>query len=285
MRLLITGAGGMLGSDVVAEAERRGHDIVALAGRSALDITDLAATRASLHAHRPDAVVNCSAWTNVDGAETESEAAWRLNALGAAHLASACAETRSWLVQVSTDFVFDGEKGSAYHEFDPINPQSVYGASKEAGERLVRTTLPDRHLIARTAFLYGKRGKNLVDTIVRAAQSRPSLTFVEDQIVSPTRTTDLAAALLNLVESPLAGTYHLANAGQCSLLEFARFIVAESGQTTPVNATTFAEYVATYKPAAARPRHSPLECRMLALRGLPALPSWQEAVRQYLATP
>lgn len=282
MRLLITGAGGMLGSDVVAEAQRRGHDIVALAGRAALDITDLAAVRTCVTTHQPDAVVNCSAWTNVDGAEAEADAAWRLNALGAAHLAAACADTKSWLVQVSTDFVFDGEKGSAYHEFDPVNPQSVYGASKEAGERLVRTALPDRHLIARTSFLYGKSGKNLVDTIVRAAQSRPSLTFVEDQIISPTSTVDLAATLLDLAENPLAGTYHTANAGQCSLLEFAKFIVAEAGLSTPVNPTTFAEYVANAKPAAKRPRVSPLERKMLALRGMDTFPSWQDAICTYL---
>ena len=282
MKFLIVGAGGMLGSDVVAEAERRGHGIVALAGRTALDITDLVAVRACVDLHRPDVVINCAAWTNVDGAESEPTAAWRLNALGAAHLAAACAETRSWLIQVSTDFVFDGEKGSAYHEFDPVNPQSVYGASKEAGERLVRQTLPDRHLIARTSFLYGKSGKNLVDTIVRAAQSRPSLTFVEDQIISPTHTADLAATLLNLAENPLAGTYHIANAGQCSLLEFARFIVSEVGLTTPVNATTFAEYVATAKPAAPRPRVSPLERKMLALRGMDTLPDWKDAIWSYL---
>ncbi len=272
----------MLGSDIVAEAQHRGHDIVALAGRTALDITDLSATRACLTQHKPDVVVNCAAWTNVDGAEAEPDTAWKLNALSAAHLATACAQTRSWLIQVSTDFVFDGQKGSAYHEFDPVNPQSVYGASKEAGERLVRQTLPDRHLIARTSFLYGKHGKNLVDTIVRAAQSRPRLTFVEDQIISPTYTTDLASVLLDLAADPLAATYHIANAGQCSLLEFARFIVAEAGLTTPVNSTTFAEYIASAKPAAKRPRVSPLERKMLAMRGMDTLPHWQDAIRSYL---
>ena len=282
MKLLIVGAGGMLGSDVVAEAQRRGHGIVALAGRTALDITDLSTTRACLAQHQPDTVVNCAAWTDVDGAESEPGAAWRLNALGAAHLAAACADTKSWLVQVSTDFVFDGEKGSAYHEFDPVNPQSVYGASKEAGERLVRQTLPDRHVIARTSFLYGRTGKNLVETIVRAAQSRPSLTFVEDQLISPTYTVDLATVLLNLAENPLAGTYHIANAGQCSLLEFARFVVAAAGLTTPVYPTTFAEYIASAKPAARRPRVSPLERKMLAMRGMDTLPSWQDAIQAYL---
>ena len=283
MRLLIVGAGGMLGSDVVAEAQCRGHDIVALTGRTALDITNLSGVKACLAVNRPDAVINCAAWTNVDGAENEPEAAWRLNALGAAHLAAACAETNSWLLQVSTDFVFDGTKGSAYHEFDPVNPKSVYGASKEAGERLVRQCLPSRHMIARTSFLYGKQGKNLVDTIVRAAKSRPSLTFVEDQIISPTSTVDLARVLLDLATDPLPGTYHVANAGQCSLLEFARFIVAEAGLSTPVLATTFAEYVATAKPAASRPQVSPLERRMLALRGMDTMPDWKDALKAYLA--
>ncbi|WP_309707817.1 dTDP-4-dehydrorhamnose reductase [Armatimonas sp.] len=282
MRLLIVGAGGMLGSDVVAEAQRRGHDLVALEGRTALDITNLNDVKACLAVNRPETVINCAAWTNVDGAESEPEAAWRLNALGAAHLAAACAETNSWLLQISTDFVFDGTKGSAYHEFDPVNPQSVYGASKEAGERLVRQCLPSRHMIARTSFLYGKQGKNLVDTIVRAAKSRPSLTFVEDQLISPTSTVDLARVLLDLATDPLPGTYHVANAGQCSLLEFARFIVAEAGLSTPVLATTFAEYVATAKPAASRPQVSPLERRMLALRGMDTMPDWKDALKAYL---
>lgn len=137
-------------------------------------------------------------------------------------------------------------------------------------------------MIARTSFLYGKSGKNLVDTIVRAAQSRPSLTFVEDQIISPTYTADLASVLLDLAADPLAATYHIANAGQCSLLEFARFIVAEAGLSTPVNPTMFAEYVASAKPAAKRPRVSPLERKMLAMRGMDTLSSWQDAIQAYL---
>jgi len=280
--VLVTGAGGMLGTDVCTEVERRGHALVAFPRRSALELTDLVAVRAAIAQHQPDRVINCAAWTDVEGAERTPDAAWRDNTLASWNLAAACAETGAWLVQVSTDFVFDGTKGAPYEEFDATNPLSVYGRSKEAAERLVRTLLPTRHLIVRTAFLYGPHGDNLIEKILRAAQSRPHLTFVEDQVVSPTHTADLARTLLDLVENPLAGTYHAASAGQCSLWELAQAVVSQAGLTTPVHATTFAEFVATAKPLAARPRYSPLACRLLALRGLAPLPNWQDALAYYL---
>ena len=272
----------MLGTDVVEEAERRGHAAVGLRGRAALDLSDFHAVQGALHHYQPEAVINCAAWTNVDGAETSPEGAWRDNALVPWHLASACAQQGAWLIQISTDFVFDGEKGSAYDEFDRVHPLSVYGRTKEAGERLVRQSLPARHMIARTAFLYGHHGDNLVEKILRAARSRPELTFVEDQVVSPTRTTDLARTLLDLVENPLPGTYHVTNAGQFSLLELARAVISLAGLSTPVHATTFAAFVAQYQPPARRPRYASLAHRMLALRGMDTLPQWQTALEMFL---
>lgn len=282
MKLLITGAGGMLGTDVVLEAERRGHSLVVFPRRSALELCDLAAVRSALRQHQPDAVLNCAAWTDVEGAERDPSGAWRDNVLAPWHLAVACAELETWLVHISTDFVFDGTKGTPYDEFDPVHPLSVYGRTKEAGEQLIRQAAPSRHMIARTAFLYGIHGDNLIEKILRAAQSRPHLTFVQDQVVSPTHTQDLAQALLDLIVAPLPGTYHVASSGQCSLWELAGAVVAGAGLSTPVHATTFAEFIATTKPLAQRPQFSPLECRLLALRGFPELPKWQTALENYL---
>jgi dTDP-4-dehydrorhamnose reductase len=284
MNLLITGAHGMLGQELHADAERRGHTVIAT-DRDTLDIADLTAVREALRAQRPDAVLHCAAYTNVDAAEAHVDAAYAVNALGSWHLAAACAETDTWLACVSTDFVFDGAKGAPYDEFDPVRPISVYGASKEVGERLVRQTLPARHLICRTAYLYGPYGKNLVESILRFARSQPQLTFVEDQIVSPTHTADLSRVLLDLVENPLPGTYHVASAGECSLYEFAQAAVHLAGLTTPVAPTTFAEYVARFQPVARRPLISPLERRSLKMRGMDTLPHWRDALAAYLARP
>jgi dTDP-4-dehydrorhamnose reductase len=274
----------MLGTDVLAECAHRGHEAVG-ADRARLDVTDLAACREFLARARPDAVVHCAAWTDVDGAERDPEGAYCGNALGAWHMAAACAEVGAWLAYVSTDFVFDGEKGCGYDEFDPVNPVSVYGRSKEAGERLVRQTLPERHVIARTSFLYGAHGKNIVKSIAHFARTRPELSFVTDQIVSPTHTVDLATTLLDLLENPLPGTYHVASAGECSLFAFATAIVEESGLDTPVHPTTFAEFTQKFQPPARRPQVSPLLCRALAMRKMAAPPPWRDALKAYLSRP
>lgn len=281
MKILVTGAGGMLGRDVCAEAAARGHEAIA-ADRARLDVTDTGATKALLAQLRPDAVVHGAAWTNVDGAERDPAGAWRANALGAWNVAAGCAAAGAWMVHVSTDFVFDGEKGAPYTEFDPVNPLGVYGASKEAGERLVRQTLPARHLIARTAWLYGVHGRNLVYTIRDFARTRPALQFVSDQIVCPTHTADLARKLVDLAEDPLPGTYHICSAGACSLFEFAQAVVAGLGLSTPVTAMTLAEFEARFSPPARRPRATPLRRLALEMRGMDDLPTWQAALEGFL---
>jgi len=274
----------MLGTDLLSACHMRGPEAIP-ADRALLDVTNFDACHELLAQLQPDAVLHCAAWTDVDGAEKDPEGAYKGNALGAWHMAAACAEAGAWLAYVSTDFVFDGEKGSAYDEFDAVNPVSVYGRSKEAGERLVRQTVPQQHLIARTSFLSGVHGKNIIKSIARFAQSRPELSFVTDQLVSPTHTADVAETLLDLVENPLPGTYHVASAGECSLFELATAVVEELGLTTPVLPTTFAEFVEKYQPLARRPRQSPLLCRALAMRGMNAPPPWREALRSYLTLP
>lgn len=276
----------MLGTDLCADLAARGHDVVATDVREPwvpLDITDTQAVRAALAAHGPDAVIHCAAWTDVDGAEKNPNGAYKVNALGSWNLAAACADANLWMAHVSTDFVFDGEKNAPYDEFDAPHPLGHYGASKEAAERLVRQTLPARHIIARTAWLYGVHGKNLPYVIMNAARTRPELSFVSDQIVCPTHTKDLSRKLIDLIEDPLPGTYHVCSAGACSLFEFAQAVVAEAGLTTPVVSTTLAEFEAKFKPPTRRPRATPLRRLALEMRGMDDLPSWQDALRQFFA--
>ena len=278
----------MLGTDLCADLTARGHDFVATDVRepfTPLDITDTRAVRAALAEHRPDAVIHCAAWTDVDGAERNPEAAYKVNALGSWNIAAACADANTWMLHVSTDFVFDGDKpgGAPYTEFDATNPLGHYAASKEAAERLVRQTLPARHVIARTAWLYGVHGKNLPYVILNAAKTRPELTFVSDQIVCPTHTADLSRKLIDLMENPLPGTYHVCSAGACSLFEFAQAVVANAGLTTPVVSITLAEFEARFNPPAKRPRATPLRRLALEMRGMDDLPSWQDALKDFFA--
>lgn len=287
LRCLVTGAGGMLGADLCAELAARGHAVIA-AGRKdglvPLDITDQKATRDALLAHRPDVVFHCAAWTDVDGAERDPNGAWRVNAWGAWSVAAACATVGALMVHVSTDFVFDGEKGTPYRETDAVNPLGAYGASKEAGERLVRETLPGRHVIARTSWLFGAHGKNFVATIRRLAASRPEVPVVADQFGCPTHTADLARTLVRLAEDPLPGTYHACGATRCSWYEFARAIVERSGLTAAVVPITAAEYAARFGSPTHRPADSTLRRWTLEMRGMADdLPPWENALDAYLA--
>jgi dTDP-4-dehydrorhamnose reductase len=271
----------MLATDLCPALEKAGHTVVACR-RADLDIEDRAACHRSLRTHQPDAVINCAAWTNVDGAETNTLPAYRANCLGAAHLAHACAETGAWLVQLSTDFVFDGTKTTPYTEFDTTNPQSVYGASKEAGEQWVRQLLPMRHLICRVSYLFGAHGKNLISTIVHAGRTRPELAFVSDQTISPTYTVDAVAALVALLVAPFPGTYHLCNDGSCTPHALAETVLRHTGIATPVLPLTLAEYTARFHPPATRPQNSAMVSLMRQMRGDNPLPVWQSAVTRYL---
>jgi len=294
MHVLVTGAAGMLGADMCAELVRRGHDVVRTArdggasssspsGFVPLDITDTDACMQRIAAERPDVIVHCAAWTNVDGAERDFDEAYRVNALGAWNVATAAAQIGALMIYVSTDFVFDGAKGKPYNEFDPINPLGVYGASKAAGEQLVRQLLPGRHIIARTSWLFGANGRNFVTTIQQLAHRLPEVPVVSDQIGCPTYTVDLARKLGDLIEAPLlAGTYHVCNAGQCSWYEFAQAIVGRSGLPTPVVPITGAEFAARFKSPTRRPPYSPLRCLSLEMRGMDDMPDWTDALDRFL---
>src|SRR3954471_14172490 len=197
MRLLVTGAAGMLGTDVVAAAA--GHDVVALA-RADLDITDNDAVRAAVRDTRPDAIVNCAAWTDVDGAEAHEAAATRINGDGAGHVAAAGAEAGAHVVHVSTDYVFPGDASSPYREDAPTGPIAAYGRSKLAGELAVEEAAPSSHAIVRTAWVFGPHGKNFVDTMLRLGAEREEIAVVDDQVGCPTYTGHLAPALVEIAE-------------------------------------------------------------------------------------
>jgi dTDP-4-dehydrorhamnose reductase len=278
----------MLGTDVCEELVGRSHEVVK-AGREerdgfiSLDITDTRETVETVRREAPDAILHCAAWTDVDGAERTPDAAYSVNALGSWNLAHAAGEAGAWLVAVSTDFVFDGRKNTPYTEFDATNPLGAYGASKEAGEVLIRETLPGRHMIARTSWLFGVHGKNFPYTIRRLAQRLPEVPVVSDQIGSPTHTRDLARKLVDLAESPLPGTYHVASAGECSWFEFAQAITEASGYETPVVPITAQTYAQKFNSPTKRPAYSVMDRLALRMRGMDDLPHWRDALADFLS--
>ncbi len=277
MRILVTGAGGQLGRELVDAARTAGHEPVA-ADRARCDISDPGAARRLLAECGPDAVVNCAAWTNVDGAEGAVDDAYRANALGPRLLAAACAAARVRLCHLSTDFVFDGETETPLDEWAQVRPVSVYGASKLAGEREVRALCPD-HQIVRTAWVFGQDGPNFVLTVLRLAGQRSELRVVADQHGSPTWTGHLAPALLRLVELGVPGTFHLTGGGETSRHGLAQAVVEAAGLTVPVIPVGTDEFPLP----ARRPRRAVLDNRAWRLLGEPPLPDWREGVRGYLA--
>ncbi|HET9073239.1 MAG TPA: dTDP-4-dehydrorhamnose reductase [Solirubrobacteraceae bacterium] len=278
MRVLITGAAGMLGQDVQRAARAAGHEVVGCS-REELDIAAADAVAVARGGHAPEVVVNCAAYTKVDQAEDEPAAAHRVNAEGPAVLARACGAVGAWLVHVSTDYVFAGDRAQPYVESDPVGPRSVYGQSKLAGERAVRAALPDTHTIVRTAWLFGTGGPCFPGTILRAAATRPVLRVVDDQIGSPTFTGHLAPALVDLAQRrDIVGVAHVAGAGACSWCEFAAAIVAAAGDA--VSATVAPCTTAEYPTRAPRPAFSVLRSERA---GVPVLADWRSGLADYMA--
>jgi dTDP-4-dehydrorhamnose reductase len=273
MRIAVTGAGGMLGQAVVAAAAERGHEVVAL-GRAEADLTDAPALRAALAVAAPDAVVNCAAWTDVDGAEGDEDAATAVNGTGARNVAAAAAACGARVVHVSTDYVFDGSRSEPYVESDPVAPASAYGRSKLAGERAVAAVAPD-HAIARTAWLFGAGGRNFVDTMLRLGSERDEVRVVADQVGCPTWTGHLAPALLDLAALDATGVFHVAAGGRCSWHDLAAAAMRRAGLDCEVAPTTTAEFP---RPAA-RPAFSVLHTERAET---PVLPAWQEGLSAYL---
>lgn len=274
MRILITGAGGMLGQDVGAAAAAAGHEPIALA-RAELDITEASAVAAAVAAARPEAVINCAAWTNVDGAEEDHDGALAVNGPGAGHVARAAAAADAWTIHVSSDYVFDGRKFAPYVESDPPRPVSAYGNSKLQGELAVARAAPDRHTVVRSSWLFGAQGQCFPKTILRLAAERDHLDVVCDQVGCPTFTGHLAAALVGLAGAAPLGLLHVAGAGRCSWFDFAREIVAGAGLGCDVRPIKTEQYPLP----APRPPYSVLGSE----RDAPRLPHWVEGLEQFMA--
>jgi dTDP-4-dehydrorhamnose reductase len=273
VKVLITGAGGMLGQDVRRVGELTGHEVVAL-DRAALDVTDAAAVEAAFADHRPDTAVNCVAWTDVDGAETAEQAALKLNADAARNVAAGAASVGASVVLPSTDYVFDGTAARPYVESDATNPRSAYGRTKLVGEHEAAAANP-RHFVVRTSWLFGAGGGNFVETMLGLAD-RGELKVVDDQVGSPTYTAHLADGLLRLAATADHGIHHIAGDGHCSWYEFAREIFARAGVDCAVTPCATAEFP---RPAP-RPAYSVLGSeRPSPIR----LPDWHDGLRAYLA--
>ena len=287
MRVLITGAGGQLGLDLLDVFE----DAVGLT-RADLDVADEPAVRQAVEELAPDLVVNAAAMTDVDGCEADPDRAHVVNALGPWWLARACRDTGAALVQVSTDSVFDGlppwahqaggtapdgRDGRGYVETDLARPLNAYGRSKLAGEQLVRDTLA-AHYIVRTAWLFGARGDNFVRTMLRVGRERGTARVVDDQVGSPTSTRDLAGAIRELAVSGRFGTYHRTNAGRCSRFEQAAAVFELAGLDVDLRATGSTDL----DRAARRPAFSVLDNRHAELSGLRRMPAWRDALTRTL---
>ena len=272
MRYLITGAGGMLGHDLVAALADR--DVTALS-RADLDITDLDAVRAAIRG--ADVVLNAAAYTRVDDAESDEDTAFAINATGAGNVAVAAAEAGATLVHYSTDYVFDGTATTPYAEHHPTHPVTAYGRTKAEGERLVLAHGPERTMLVRVAYLYGEHGPNFARTMLRLAGERETVSVVTDQVGQPTWTADVAAQTVRLLDSPApGGIYHATNSGSASWFEFARAIFETAGlDPERVLPTDSAHYVQR----APRPAYSVLGHDAWAEVGLTEPRDWRDALR------
>jgi dTDP-4-dehydrorhamnose reductase len=272
VKVLITGAGGMLGQDVRRAAEAGNHEVVALE-RVALDVTDAGAVDDAFAELAPDTAINCAAWTDVDGAEAAEADALKLNGDAAGNVAAAAARVGASVVLPSTDYVFDGTATRPYVESDPTDPQSAYGRTKLAGENATAAANP-RHFVVRTAWLFGTGGRNFVETMLGLADTGV-VTVVRDQVGSPTYTAHLAEGLLRLAATQAYGLHHMAAGGQCSWYDFARAIFQDAGVECQVMSTTTAEFP---RPAR-RPPYSVLDTEW---PDPIHLPDWRDGLREYL---
>jgi dTDP-4-dehydrorhamnose reductase len=273
VKILITGASGQLGywlKKIFA------HDEVLATDKEELNIVLTEEVNRVVEEFKPDVIIHGAAFTNVDGAETDSEIAFLVNEVGTRNLANAAAKVGAKMVYVSTDYVYDGEKGSEYFETNTPNPQSIYGKSKLAGEKAVQES-GAKYIIARTAWLYGQNGSNFVETMLRLAQEKDKVTVVNDQVGSPTYAKDLAEVLKKLINKEAEGIFHTVCSGSCSWFDFAKEIFRQSEISTLVEPMTTAQL---NRPAK-RPAYSVLNLDKLKDLGI-EMRDWKEALRDYL---
>ncbi|MHB8780101.1 MAG: dTDP-4-dehydrorhamnose reductase [Candidatus Geothermincolia bacterium] len=277
MRVLVNGSSGQLAGDIIDVLCERGHEV--LSYDLDLDITDYDAVMSRVPELAPELLINAAAYTDVDGSESNVDTAYRVNFTGAQNLALACQRAGCPMVFFSTDYVFDGTKGSPYNEFDETRPLGVYGATKLQGERCVQNLL-DRYFIFRLQWLFGAYGKrNFVRSILGKALSEGALAVVTDELGSPSWCRDVAEAVVRVATSGRFGTYHVANQGVCSRYDFAREILEAAGKgDVPIKPITRADLTLP----ASRPYDSTLDCFNMRLQGFPDMPHYGAGLRRYV---
>lgn len=280
MRVLITGAKGQLGTDVMAELKSNNIEALGI-DREELDIVDAKACEEFFDKanaeKRIDAVIHCAAYTAVDKAEDEQELSYNINALGTKNIATACKKFDMKLMYISTDYVFNGQGERPWEPDDERQPLNVYGKTKYEGELFVEE-ITKKYFIVRIAWVFGIAGNNFIKTMLKLAKERDSLTVVDDQIGSPTYTADLSKLLVSMIQTDKYGRYHATNEGYCSWYEFAKEIFKVAGVTINVAAVDSSAYPAKAK----RPANSRMEKKKLDEMGFKRLPSWQDATRRYI---
>ena len=277
MRVLVTGAKGQLGYDVLKELKKRGITGIATDVEE-MDITDEAACRRVITSSQADAVIHCAAYTAVDAAEDQEELCRKINAQGTEHIAKVCGDLDIRLMYISTDYVFNGMGERPWEPEDTREPLNVYGQTKYEGEVAVETYAP-KHFIVRIAWVFGINGKNFIQTMLRLGKERGKVSVVNDQFGSPTYTYDLARLLVDMIQTEEYGAYHATNEGICSWYEFAVEIFRQAGmeqvEVTPVDSSQFPV-------KATRPKNSRMSKEKLTEKGFERLPSWQNALGRYL---
>ena len=266
MRVLITGAGGQLGQELVGRFERPGNHEVIAADRSVLDLSNRDSVLQAITSVKPDYIIHSGAYTAVDLCESEPDTAYSVNAMGTRHVVDAADRTGARVLYVSTDYVFDGTKDTPYNEWDEPNPQSVYGRSKLAGERELRSV----DTVVRTSWVFGRYGNNIVKTILKLAAKGNDLAFVDDQHGKPTCAQDLAASIYFLAAAQLPGTFHITNSGATTWYQFARDILEEAGHRPDMVKPIKTSEMDPPRPAP-RPANSVLDNAALRLQSLPGI--------------
>ena len=278
MRVLVTGAGGMVGRAVRRDCEQRGDEVYAY-DRETLDISDADLVMATLERDQPEAVINCAAWTDVDGCESDLRRAGAANGLGPENLAKATRRIGAILVTISTDYVFDGERAGFYTQRDNPNPKSVYATTKLDGERRAQVAAA-RTVVVRSGFIFGPGGRNFLSTIVARLRRGDKVSAIGDAWGTPTYSRHLATRLRELAQLDLPGVYHVVNRGDgASYEEFARAVVRSLGLGQSLVESSKA---ASLQRPAARPTNSRLKCVLSEALGLAPLPHWQDAVKDFV---
>lgn len=276
MKVLVTGAKGQLGTDLMNELAKRGIEGIGVDVQE-MDITDAETCRRVIKNSGADAVIHCAAYTAVDAAEDNVDLCRRINGEGTRNVAQACKEADTKLMYISTDYVFDGQGTRPWEPDDERHPLNVYGQTKYEGELAVEE-LSDKYFIVRIAWVFGVAGKNFIKTMLRLGKERGAVSVVDDQVGSPTYTYDLARLLVDMIQTDKYGRYHATNEGLCSWYEFAKEIFRQAGMDVPVTPVSSDAFPAK----ATRPSNSRLNKDKLSENGFERLPAWQDALGRFL---